>query len=159
ARLTGLDPNTCVVTPASSTVENIFPYINATVATPTNWTPPSVNSTPLNNGIAKFDYNISSHHHLNGMMFISKSAGISASSSGVAIAPQWGTFNVNNVQQYSGRWTWTPNSTWVNDFTLGYVFLRVYRITGDVNMKAGDPWPQGYGMNTGVTDPLFGGLP
>jgi hypothetical protein len=157
AQLSGLNPITCVVTPASSTVENIFPHITSQQAS-NNWLPPSVNTTPLNNGLAKFDYAISSHHHLNGMLFISKSEGVSASSNGVAIAPQWGTFSVNNVQQYSGHWTWTPNSTWVNDFTLGYVFLRVYRVTGDANMKASDPWPQGYGMNTGVTDPLFGGL-
>ena len=104
AQLSGLNPSTCVVTPASSTVENIFPFITSQQAS-NNWLPPSVNSTPLNNGIAKFDYAISPHHHLNGMLFISKSEGVSASSNGVAIAPQWGTFSVNNVQQYSGRWT------------------------------------------------------
>ena len=31
---------------------------------------------------------------------------------------------LNNAQQYSGDWTWTPNSTLVNDFRLGYVFIR-----------------------------------
>ena len=30
----------------------------------------------------------------------------------------------NDAQQYSGDWTWTPNSTWVNDFRLGYVYYR-----------------------------------
>ena len=30
---------------------------------------------------------------------------------------------------------------------------------GDANMLPGNPWPIGYGMPTGVTNPLYGGLP
>ncbi len=29
----------------------------------------------------------------------------------------------------------------------------------DQNMPAGAPWPSGYGINTGVTNPLYGGFP
>ena len=66
----------------------------------------------------------------------------------------------NDAQQYSGDWTWTPNSTWVNDFRLGYVFIRnITRIAGDDNLLPSNPWPNGYGMNTGVTNPLYGGFP
>ena len=63
------------------------------------------------------------------------------------------------MQQYSGDWTWTPNSTWVNDFRVGYVFNRNQTVIGDGNMIPGNPWPSGYGMPTGVTNPLYGGLP
>ena len=54
-----------------------------------------------------------------------------------------------DAQQYSGDWTWTPNSTWVNDFRLGYVYIRNLTVGGDANLLPSNPWPNGYGMNTG----------
>ncbi len=75
------------------------------------------------------------------------------------LLPQYWTAGINNGQQYSGSWTWTPNSTVVNDFRLGYVFIRNQTLNGDVDMIPGNPWPSGYGMPTGVTNPLYGGLP
>ena len=75
------------------------------------------------------------------------------------VLPQYSTIAVNNAQQYSGDWTWTPNSIWVNDFRLGYVFIRNLTLVGDQNLFRGNPYPNGYGMPTGVTNPLFGGLP
>ena len=72
AQLAGLNPTTCVVTPSSSTVENVFPYL-ATTNTNNNFLPTLVNATPLNNGIFKADYVIDSHHHLNGLYYVSKS--------------------------------------------------------------------------------------
>ena len=63
------------------------------------------------------------------------------------------------MQQYDGSWTWTPNSTWVNDFRMGYVYMNNASPVGDQNTVASNPWPSGYGMNTGVTNPLYGGLP
>ena len=47
----------------------------------------------------------------------------------------------------------------MNDFRLGYVFIRNQTLNGDVGMIPGNPWPSGYGMPTGVTNPLYGGLP
>jgi len=156
AQLAGLNTATCLVTPASSTFENLFPYL-ATTNTTNNFLPTLTNLTPLNNGIFKSDYAISAHHHVSGMLFISKSSSISGTP--VPILPQWDTVAFNNAQQYSGDWAWIPNSNWVNDFRLGYVFIRNLRVAGDANLEASNPWPNGYAMNTGVTNPLFGGLP
>ncbi len=47
----------------------------------------------------------------------------------------------------------------VNDFRLGYVFNRNQTVAGDVNLSQVAGWPNGYGMPTGVTNPLYGGLP
>ena len=75
------------------------------------------------------------------------------------LLPQWQTPVVNDVQQYDGSWTWAPNSTWVNDFRMGYVFMNNAAPVGDQNVVASAPWPAGYGLNNGVTNPLYGGAP
>ena len=155
AQLAGLNPNTCVVTPASSTVENVFPF--ATSATSNIIVPTIPSNIPLNNGLFKVDYVAGPHHHLNGMYYVSKSKNLTTSQG--TVLPQWATGANNDSQQYDGDWTWTPNSAWVNDFTLGYVFIHDSTFTPDQNMLAGNPWPNGYGMPTGVTNPLYGGFP
>ncbi len=155
AQLAGLNPNTCVVTPASPTFENVFPYLNS--ATSNNFAPGIASQAPLNNGLFKADYALSPHQHLSGLAFVSKSQGVSAGAT--ILLPQWAASITNNAQQYSGDWTWTPNSTWVNDFRMGYVFIRNITLIGDDNLLPSNPWPNGYGMNTGVTNPLYGGFP
>ena len=155
AQLAGLNAITCVVTPASSTVENVFPYLTST--TSNSFAPGFPANLPLNNGLFKADYALGPHHHINGMLFISKSEATSAGAT--VVLPQWGIGITNNAQQYSGDWTWVPNSTWVNDVRLGYVFIRNLTVPGDQNLIPSNPWPNGYSMNTGVTNPLYGGFP
>ena len=120
--------------------------------------PPLVTTGPLNNGLFKGDYIINSHHHVGGMYFVSKS-NAQANSQTQQIEPQWETVAVNDVQQYDGSWTWTPNSTLVNDFRAGYVYMNNATAYADQNMPANAPWPSGYAINTGVTNPLYGGFP
>jgi hypothetical protein len=157
AQLAGLNPTTCVVSPASSTVENLFPFTTNT-ATSGNYLPPLTTFGPLNNGLIKGDYILGPHHHLSGMYFVSKSSGQANSVSG-QLLPQWETVVTNNVQQYDGSWTWTPNSTWVNDFRVGYVYMNDATALADQKTLVSNPWPSGYGINTGVTNPVYGGLP
>jgi hypothetical protein len=157
AQLSGLTTATCTVTPASSTVENLFPFTTNTNING-NFAPNLVTKGPLNNGFIKGDYVLGPHHHLTGFYFVSKSFQ-NVGYDNKQLLPQW-TANVpSNVQMYTGAWTWTPNSTWVNDARMGYSFLHAETISADVNMIPSDPWPKGYGFNTGVTNPLYGGLP
>ena len=37
--------------------------------------------------------------------------------------------------------------------------LQIYVTPTDHDLNPASPWPNGYGMNTGVTNPLFFGLP
>ena len=60
---------------------------------------------------------------------------------------------------YEGNWTWTPNSNWVNEFRGGLIYILNNTLNGDQNMLPANPWPNGYSVNTGVTNPLYGGLP
>ena len=46
----------------------------------------------------------------------------------------------------------------MNDFRLGYIYAINNTIDPDQNIPS-NPWPTGYGMNTGVTNPLYAGLP
>ncbi len=151
--------NFCVPQPAvfsplgAGGVENLFPINNTNSITYLQSGPTTL---PLNNGIFKADYVLGPHHHLSGLVYISKS--VSQNLGSTELLPQYWTAGINNGQQYSGSWTWTPNSTLVNDFRLGYVFIRNQTLNGDVDMIPGNPWPSGYSMPTGVTNPLYGGL-
>ncbi len=142
----------------SSTVENLFPY-NPTQSI--NYTPNLVTTGPLNNGFIKGDYAISQHHHLSGFYFISKSDQL-VQYDNHELTPNWEANVPSNVQQWTGNWTWTPNSTWVNEFRGGYGFLDAKTLSADANNFPVNPWPSGYGFNSGInpaTEPLYGALP
>jgi len=148
-------PGYCQVTAASSTVENLFPY-NPTASI--NFAPGLGSSSPLNNGVVKGDYVLGPHHHLSGMYYKSKTSQVGTQSSGVLL-PQWTGNITSDVEMSDGAWTWTPNSVWVNDVRFGLVYFNAETLPADVNVLPSNPWPNGYGMNTGVTNPLYGGLP
>ena len=155
AQLAGLNAQTCVVSPSSSTVENVFPS-NPTSSI--NFSPNLNSIGPLNNGLLKIDYNIGSRNHLDGMYYRS-SATQTTNTIAQQSAPQWLATVPQNAYQYDGDWTFTPSSTWVNDFRLGYVYVKNTTFPGDINTPAGSPYPAGYGMPTGVTNPDYYGFP
>jgi hypothetical protein len=154
AQLAGLNPSTCVVSPASATVENVFPYFDSRS---TIFFQSALSNLPLNNGLFKGDYAVNEHNHISGLFYQSRS--LSETLSGDNLLPIYYTGGVNFARQESGSWTWTPGSNWVNDLRMGLVYNRNQTIAGDVDRLAGDPWPSGYNMATGVTNPLYGGLP
>ena len=154
----GAGKGTCTVAPSSSTVENLFPY-NPTQST--NYSPNLVTTGPLNNGFIKGDYVIGQHHHLNGFYFVSK-AYQQVQYSTSQLSPMWEGVVPSSVQQWTGNWTWTPNSAWVNEFRGGYGYLHASTNSADGNLFPVNPWPNGYGFNSGIDpakNPLYGGLP
>ena len=168
AQLAGItiDPAAgCKVTPGSSTFENLFPF-----STTGTIQPGLTTLGPLNNGFIKGDYAISSHHHISGLYYVSKSyqtvtyatSGILGQLPSPLGATQWEANVPSNVQLYDGSWTWTPGSNWVNDFRAGYDYIDSQTVSGDRNVFTQQAWPNGYGFNSGVTqaqNPLAGGLP
>ncbi len=168
AQLTGLNPQTCVVTPASSTFENVFPFLNST--TSNSFSPNIPSNLPLNNGLFKSDYAISSRQHLSGFFFVSKAYQLSPNNATPPpgtfnIEPQWNHTTIDDAYQYSGDWTWTLSSSLLNDFRLGYVYYANTMGVVDDDVLPSSPWglsgglPTGYGMNTGVTNPTYGSFP
>ena len=156
ALIAGLPSGSCTPQPGSSTFENLFPF-SATG----NFAPGLISTGPLNNGLVKVDYVLGQHHHLNGFFYISKSFQVTNYNNG-QLEQQW-TGNVpTTVEMYTGSWTWTPNSTWVNEVRAGYDYMFARTASGDANLFTQGAYPAGYGFNSGVTaaqNPLFGGLP
>ena len=155
AQLAGLNTATCTVTPSSSTFENLFPF-NATAST--SFSPGLITTGPLNNGFIKADYIVSEHNHVSGMYYVSKANQLVSYAVG-QLEPQWRGAVPTDAQMFNAAWTWTPSSAWVNDVRGGYAYVHNQTTSGDVNMIPSNPYPQGYGFNTGVTNPLYGGLP
>jgi len=157
AQLAGLNSATCAVTAASPTLENLLPFTTNT-NTAGNFVPGLITTGPLNNGFIKGDYVLGPHHHVSGFYFVSKSDQHVGYANG-QLLPQWQANVPSNVQMFNGAWTWTPGSAWVNDARAGYSYLHAQTLSADVNLLPSNPWPTGYGFNTGVTNPLYGGLP
>jgi hypothetical protein len=111
--------------------------------------PNTVNS---DNAIGKIDYHINDRHTLSGMYFFGEDSG-TVNDAG-ELQPQWLTQIHTRAQVVGLNWTWVPNSSWVNEARFGYNRLYQPTFTADHNVAAST-----YGINTGVTNPLYGGLP
>jgi carboxypeptidase family protein/TonB-dependent receptor-like protein len=159
AQIAGLKPD-CSINPPNYTPgpgESLFPTYDGTDARGVILG--MVSTSTQNNGVAKIDYHINDRHSLSGMYFRGVGGGswhdgawevgIPGSSKAPFISDLWGYIQVG-----SGAWTWTPSSTLVNEFRVGYVHFRQYYDSNDANVN-----PLAYGINTGVTDPRFFGFP
>ena len=152
ARLAGLDRATCNVSPATATFQNEF-YYNPTTTTSFFFGGPK--NQPLNNGLAKLDWNISERNHISFFYYDSRSTSTVAG----IIQPYWGTLSTTKTQEFAGAWTWTPNSTWLNEFRVGFAGTLGDQENLDLNRLPSDPYPVGYSLNTGITDPQYGSFP
>jgi Carboxypeptidase regulatory-like domain/TonB dependent receptor-like, beta-barrel len=159
AQLAGLNPTTCVLSPASSTVENIFPVNNGTNPQgPAVFAPELPNNNVEQNGVAKVDYHMSDHNSLNGSYFIGDLNGTWVTGPD-QLESRWQNPVTSRVFALTGDWTWTPNSSWVNEYRAGYDQIRSVNLSSDGTVNPAAPWPTGYGINTGVTNPQFFGFP
>ena len=159
AQLAGLNTSTCVVSPPSSTFESLFPMNKGTnPGGPTVYAAPLISTNSADTAIAKVDYIRNPHNSFNGSYFFGRLTGTWVLSAD-ELEPQWQTLLKDRVQAGSGAWTWTPNSTWVNELRSGYDYVSTDSIPVDNNVNPASPWPTGYGINTGVTNPLYFGMP
>lgn len=164
AQIAGLNPATCAVAPTNYTPgasESLFP--TNTSANPVILALGNVSSQ--NNGIGKLDYHLNDKNSINGMYYIGDggiiAAGTSAAGNGIGIAGTSNSpFNTNDNakgQMGLGSWTWTPSSTKVNEFRVGYD--RLTQVWGSTDQDALNINPLAYGINTGVTNPRLFGFP
>jgi hypothetical protein len=171
AKLAGLPAGSCTPLPTTASFENLFPTNPGTQfsGAPQSVVPSGLFSLSDDNstysGIAKVDYHPNEKNTLSGMFFIGQGYGQWDDNPGAITAP-WSETNLpfkNRVG--SGAWTWTPNSTWVNEFKIAYTHVYAPDLSADRNANPASPWglsngaPTGYGINTGVTNPTFFGLP
>ncbi|HTF44067.1 MAG TPA: carboxypeptidase-like regulatory domain-containing protein, partial [Terriglobales bacterium] len=110
------------------------------------------NSVSSDNAVGKVDYHFSDRDTFSGMYFFGNDNGTVSDAS--QLQTQWLTQIHTRAQVVGGSWVWTPNSHWVNEARLGYNRLYQPTFTADHNVSAAS-----YGLDTGVTNPLYGGLP
>ena len=104
------------------------------------------------NWLAKFDFHLSDKNSLNVMYFIANSIVLDEDAAYVSAA--FLTQQTQRPEVGKVNWTWTPNSRWVNEAQFGLQYLLKPSFVGDHNVN-----PTTYGLNTGITNPLFFGMP
>jgi len=117
---------------ASKTVQSGFPNTNTS-----------------KNVLGKVDYHLNDRHSLSGSYFFGNDALLAEDAP--ELLPEFRTNIHSRAQAVAGHWAWTPSSQWVNEVRMGYTRYTLGIIPNNVNTK--------YNINTGVTNPLLGGLP
>jgi TonB dependent receptor len=171
AKLAGLPPGSCTPLPATTSFENLFPTNPGTQFTlsPQLVVPSGLFALSDNNntysGLAKVDYHLNDKNTLSGMFFIGQGDGEWDDNPAAVSAPWSQSVLPFHNRVGSGSWTWTPNSSWVNEFKGSYTHVYAPDLSADRTANPASPWgfsngvPTGYGLNTGVTDSTFFGLP
>jgi carboxypeptidase family protein/TonB-dependent receptor-like protein len=113
------------------------------------------NVVSIYNVLGKIDYHLSDHHTIAGSYFLGNGTTIAESITSPGLTqPQFRDNAKLRAQFVTTSWTWTPNSTWVNDLRFGWNQHQRIDHVDDINTPLST-----YGINTGVTDPLLGGFP
>jgi hypothetical protein len=110
------------------------------------------NNVHVDNLIAKVDYRLNARHGISGMYFFGNNSGTVEDFP--ELQKNWLSNIHTRAQVVGGSWVWTPSSNWVNEARVGYNRLYQPTLPGDLNTPA-----SAYGLDTGVSGPLTGGLP
>jgi len=160
AKLAGLSPTTCL--PVSGQPANgfqgLFPFNpgpNIGVGTDLNTT------NRIDGGLVKIDYHPNEKHAFSGFYFNGRGNGLFVDDPAGEVATAWQTNQPAETQVGGGNWTWTPNSSWVNEARVAYSRLYEAFLSNDQTDNPADYKFNGstYNLYTGQTDPTYFGLP
>jgi hypothetical protein len=110
------------------------------------------NSVGVDNALGKFDYQLNPRNTISGLYFFGNNNGTVQDAQ--QLQTKWLTQIHTRAQVAGVNWVWTPNSVWINEARFGYNRLYQPTFPNDHTVPATD-----YGLNTGVSNPLYGGLP
>ncbi len=110
------------------------------------------NAVSSDNAVGKVDFHPNERHTVSGRYFFGNNSGTVSDAS--QLQPQWLTQIHTRAQLVGGNWTWVPSSRWVNEARFGYNRLYQPTFVADHSRLASS-----YGVDTGITNPLYGGLP
>ena len=110
------------------------------------------NTVSSDNAIGKVDYTVNERHSLNGMYFFGNNNGTVSDSDQLQV--KWLTLIHTRAQVAGLTWVWIPTEKLLNELRFGYNTLYQPTYVNDHGSLAST-----YGLNTGVTNPLYGGLP
>ncbi len=165
ASLAGLT-NTCAIDPAKTTkdpgglaFQGLFPVNDGSNGG--NVLTDLTSNNTVNGGLGKVDYHPSDKHQLEGMYFISQGDNVAVDSPPSEVSNSWISAQHARSQAASGDWTWTPNSTLVNEVRVGYAHYYQTFFGNDASQNAASYNFNGqtYEIPTGITDPIRGGAP
>jgi len=111
---------------------------------------PTINTS--DNGVGKLDYHPNDKNSINGMFFYGHYNSLGEDHPFAQI--QSTDTSPIRALSITSSWVYTPNSTVVNEMRFGYDRVSFDFINLDVGVSAST-----YGLNTGVTNKLAGGLP
>jgi len=143
----------CTMSPSISCNGTGFPTNNGTSplgATTIEFGLP--NTVSADNAVGKVDFHLNDRHTLTSMYFFGNNSGTVSDAS--QLQSKWLTQIHTRSQVFGENWTWVPSARWVNEARFGYNRLYQPTFTADHNLAAST-----YGLDTGVTNPLYGGLP
>jgi outer membrane receptor protein involved in Fe transport len=113
------------------------------------------NVVGIYNVLGKIDYHLSDHHTIAGSYFFGNGSTLAQSQTATGITQPFFRDNAGLRAQFvTTSWTWTPNSTLVNDLRFGWNFHHRVDVVDDLTTPLST-----YGINTGVTNPVLGGFP
>jgi len=109
-------------------------------------------SNQSDNGVAKIDYHPNEKSTINGMFFLGNYTAVGEDHPFAQVQ----STDTAPIRSWSDTvsWVYTPNSNVVNEMRFGYNRVSFDFVNIDVNTPAST-----YGINTGITNPLAGGLP
>jgi hypothetical protein len=113
-------------------------------------------SNTSDNGIGKLDWHPNDKNAVSGTFFLGKYTAVGEDHAFVGIPFN----NTVPIKAWTATtsWVYTPNSNIVNELRFGLTRTTFNFVNIDVN-KPANGTSAGYALNTGVTDPLVGGLP
>jgi Carboxypeptidase regulatory-like domain/TonB dependent receptor len=163
AQLAGLSA-TC--TPLAN-FPGLFPAAAGAAGGPATLVTSLNSNTVIHSGIAKVDYHLNAKNSIDASYFISPGNGIFVDNPTLQVATPWLTNQYARSQVFSGTWTFTPGSAWVNEFRGGYSHYYQTFLSNDFSQNPANYTFNGatYHVFTGQTDigsassPAFGGLP
>lgn len=140
------------VSPVSAKLIGLFPAnTSGSTAIPISLT----ENNQSDNGVGKIDYQLTPHQQLSYAYFFGNQSGTGETIN--VVAPQFLSLLTMRVQTHGFHWTWNPNARWVNSFRAGFdLFHQGLPAIEPVDYTKS---AASYGIPTGVTNPLVGGLP
>ncbi len=111
------------------------------------------NTVSADNAVGKVDYRLNERSTLSSMYFFGNNSGTVSDAS--QLQTKWLTQIHTRAQVFGESWTFVPNARWVNEARFGYNRLYQPTFTNDHTTNIASA----YGLDTGVTNPLYGGLP
>jgi hypothetical protein len=127
-------------------------YFGSNSSTSTGENPTYPNTSLSRNALGKVDYHLSDHHSISGSYFFGNDALVGEDTPYTNVA--FLTHVHSRAQMVATHWAWTPSSLWANELRFGVTRYTLSITPGDENKPA-----SAYGLFTGVTNPIIGGLP